>query len=270
MTAAKRLDPDNDHWHWLAADLRVWRLERNLTQTALGELLGVTKSHVSNWESARENLPVKHAETLDRIWRTRGHFARLRRLAERTHDPGWWSQYTPLEAKASCVSYWALAIIPGLLQTEDYARALLDEGQIIEDVEAAVHARMARQEILERERPPELRVLINEAALDQPVGGAQVMRRQLAHLVTLSHKRNVILRTVPRAVGAHIGLDGSFTLLTGRKWSAAYMEANTGGRLTHDPTMLDDFARRFDLIGAEASSASTSRSHIARIMEAMQ
>jgi transcriptional regulator with XRE-family HTH domain len=270
MTSANDLDPDNNHWHWLAADLRIWRLERNLTQAALGELLGVTKAHVSNWESARENLPLKHAETLDSIWRTRGHFVRLRRLAERTHDPGWWAQYTPLEAKASRVSYWALAIIPGLLQTEDYARTLLDEGQIIEDVDAAVNTRMARQEILEREKPPELRVLINEAALDQPVGGPEIMRHQLDHLVTLSHRRNVILRTVPRAVGAHIGLDGSFTVLTGQKWSAAYMEANTGGRLTHDPTMLDDFARRFDLIGAEALSASASRSHIARIMEAMQ
>ncbi|MGI5324190.1 helix-turn-helix domain-containing protein [Actinomadura nitritigenes] len=270
MTSANNLDPDNNHWHWLATDLRIWRLERNLTQAGLGELLGVTKAHVSNWESARENLPLKHAETLDYIWRTRGHFVRLRRLAERTHDPGWWAQYTPLEAKASRVSYWALAIIPGLLQTEDYARTLIEGGQTIADVDAAVQARMARQEILRRAEPPELRVLINEAALDHPVGGPEVMREQLAHLLTLSHDRNVILRTVPRIVGSHVGLDGSFIVLAGRNWSAAYMEANTGGRLTHDPTMLDDFARRFDLIGAEALSASASRSHIARIMEAMQ
>ncbi|WP_433476020.1 helix-turn-helix domain-containing protein [Spirillospora sp. CA-142024] len=270
MPSANELDPDNDHWHWLACDLRIWRIERNMTQAALGEMLGVTKSHVSNWESGRENIPMKHAETLDLIWRARGHFARLRRLAEKSHDPGWWSQYTPLEAKASRVSYWALAIVPGLLQTRDYAHALLEDGQIIEDVEATVAARMARQEILERERPPELRVLISEAALEQPVGGAEVMRQQLAHLITLSSRRNVILRAIPRTVGAHIGLDGSFTLLTGERWSAAYMEANTGGRLTHDPTMLEDFVRRFDLIGAEALSASASRSHIARIMEAMQ
>ncbi|GGQ23911.1 transcriptional regulator with XRE-family HTH domain [Actinomadura coerulea] len=270
MTSANDLDPDNNNWHWLASDLRIWRTERNMTQEALGNLLGVTKAHVSNWESGRENMPMKHAETLDLIWRARGHFARLRRLAERTHDPGWWSQYIPLEAKASRVSYWALAIIPGLLQTEDYARTLLEDGQIIEDVEAAVTARMARQAVLERERPPELRILLNEAALEQPVGGPEVMRQQLAHLMTLSHRRNVILRTVPRNVGAHIGLDGSFTLLSGGNWSAAYMEANTGGRLTHDPTMLDDFVRRFDLIGSEALSASASRSHVARIMEAMK
>lgn len=241
-----------------------------MTQTAVGKILGVTKTQVSNWESARENLPMRHAETLDRVWRTYGHFARLRRLAEREHDPGWWSQYTPIEAQASRVRYWALAIIPGLLQTEDYARALLEGGQIIEDVEATVSARMARQEVLNRSNPPELRALINEAALDQPVGGAEVMREQLSHLIALSHRRNVILRTVPRSVGAHIGLDGSFTLLTWGNRSAAYMEANTGGRLTYDPASLDDFERRFDLIGSEASSASASRGHVARIMEAMQ
>jgi transcriptional regulator with XRE-family HTH domain len=270
MASRKDLDPDNNHWHWLAADLRVWRTERNMTQPAVGRLLGVTKTQVSNWESARENLPMKHAEALDGIWRTCGHFARIRRLAEREHDPGWWSQYTPIEARASRVCYWALAIIPGLLQTEDYARALLEEGRIIEDVEATVSARMARQEVLSRDRPPELRVLINESVLDQPVGGPEVMKQQLAHLITLSHRRNVILRTVPRCVGAHIGLDGSFTLLAWGNKSAAYMEANTGGRLTHDPTSLDDFERRFDLIGSEALSASDSRGHIARIMEAMQ
>ncbi|XRQ05932.1 helix-turn-helix transcriptional regulator [Actinomadura welshii] len=70
MAIRNDLDPDNSHWHWLAADLRVWRIERNMTQSAVGQLLGVTKTQVSNWESARENLPMKHAETLDRIWRT--------------------------------------------------------------------------------------------------------------------------------------------------------------------------------------------------------
>jgi transcriptional regulator with XRE-family HTH domain len=241
-----------------------------MTQTDVGKILGVTKTQVSNWESARENLPLKHAETLDRVWRTYGHFTRLRRLAERAHDPGWWHQYTPIEATASRICYWALAIIPGLLQTPDYARSLLEDGQIIEDVEATVDARMARQAVLSRDRPPELRALINESALDQPVGGPEVMREQLAHLITLSHRRNVILRVVPRRVGAHIGLDGSFILLTEAKQSAAYTEANAGGRLTHDPTGLDDFQRRFDLIGSEALSASASRAHITKIMEAMQ
>lgn len=269
MAARNDLDPDTSHWDWLASDLRVWRTERNMTQAAVGKILGVTKTQVSNWESARENLPSKHAETLDMVWRTDGHFARLRRLAERAHDPGWWSQYTPIEAQASRICYWALAIIPGLLQTEDYARALLENGQIIEDVEATVGARMARQEVLSRDTPPELRALINESALDQPVGGPEVMREQLVHLMKLSHWRNVILRVVPRSVGAHIGLDGSFAILTGAKDSAGYMDANTGGRLTHDPTRLDDLHRRFDLIGSEALSASASRGHIERIMEAM-
>ncbi|MEU8343171.1 DUF5753 domain-containing protein [Spirillospora sp. NPDC048832] len=207
---------------------------------------------------------------MDRVWRTCGHFTRLRRLAERAHDPGWWNQYTPIEARASRICYWALAIIPGLLQTPDYARALLEDGQIIEDVEATVAARMARQEVLNRDRPPELRALINESALDQPVGGPEVMRDQLAHLIALSHRRNIILRAVPRNVGAHIGLDGSFVILNAAKDSAAYADANTGGRLIHDPTGLDDLHRRFDLIGSEAMSASGSRSYIAQIMEAMQ
>ncbi|NKZ06619.1 helix-turn-helix domain-containing protein [Actinomadura latina] len=270
MSARNDLDPDHDHWHWLASDLRIWRVERNMTQTDVGRILGVTKTQVSNWESARENLPLKHAETLDRVWRTYGHFTRLRRLAERTHDPGWWNQYTPIEAQASRICYWALAIIPGLLQTPDYARALLEDGQIIEDVEATVDARMARQAVLSRDRPPELRALINESALDQPVGGPEVMREQLAHLITLSHRRNIILRVVRRSVGAHIGLDGSFAILDGTKDSAAYMDANTGGRLTQDSTRLDDLHWRFDLIGSEALSASASRVHIAQIMEAMQ
>lgn len=129
---------------------------------------------------------------------------------------------------------------------------------------------MARQEVLSRDRPPELRALINESALDQPVGGPEVMREQLAHLIALSHRRNVILRVAARSVGAHIGLDGSFAILDGPRDSAAYMDANTGGRLTQDPTRMDDLHWRFDLIGSEALSASASRVRIAQIMEAMQ
>ncbi|TDC36452.1 XRE family transcriptional regulator [Actinomadura sp. KC345] len=70
MARADNLDPDHNPWHWLAVDLRIWRIERNLSQAEVGRMCGVDNSRVANWESASAKLPQMHAETLDRVWKT--------------------------------------------------------------------------------------------------------------------------------------------------------------------------------------------------------
>ncbi|WP_422389386.1 helix-turn-helix domain-containing protein [Actinomadura luteofluorescens] len=89
MARVDRLDPDHNLWHWLSVDLRVWREERNLSQVDVAQICGVDNSTVSNWESGSAKIPQRHTETLDRVWRTRGHFTRLRGLADSSHDPNW-------------------------------------------------------------------------------------------------------------------------------------------------------------------------------------
>lgn len=239
-----------------------------MTQTDVGKIISVTKQQVHNLESGIRKPSKKQTETLARIWNTGGHFGRLRKYAEEGHDPDWFRTFTLYEASACTIKTYTLSVVHGLLQTPDYARALLIAGRV-DDVDAALAARMARQEILSRRTPPELWALINESVLDQPVGGADVMRRQLAHLQSLSRLPHIVLRVVPRRVGAHMGLDGSFTVISTKSENVAYLEAFGGGRLAQESAEVAEFALRFDRIGADAMSRTDSRLFIQQVMEGM-
>ncbi|WP_433466094.1 helix-turn-helix domain-containing protein [Spirillospora sp. CA-128828] len=269
MARADHLDPDHNLWHWLAVDLRVWREERNLSQADLARICGVDNSTVSNWESGSAKIPQKRTETLDRVWRTRGHFARLHRLADSSHDPNWFQQFTAYERRAAVVSPYAALLVPALLQTPEYARALIVSGQMIDDVDAAVEERMARQEILERSDPPNLWVLIKESVLWDFIGSPEIMRKQLTHLLDMSQRRGIVIRVIPRSVGAHPGVDGSFTILDVNGAEVAWSEAVGGGRLVMDSTNVREYRVRYDRIGADALSRDSTRSLVAEVLEAI-
>lgn len=241
-----------------------------MSGSRLGALLDCDRSTVSRYESGMCKLPEKHAKLLDREWQTDGLLAHLVRFARAGHDPDWWRSFTEYEAKATQIKDYAALVVPGLLQTPDYARALLVAGQVVDDVEATVATRIARQEVLNRPNPVQLWALVKQSVLDEPIGGAQVMREQLAHLIEMSRRPRVYLRVVPRSVGAHVGLDGSFSIMLGPAGNVAYMEAVGGGRLSLDPSELARFTVRFDQIGADALSRDASRDLIADIMETMR
>ena len=270
MARADNLDPDNNPWHWLAVDLRVWRLERNLSQADVGRLCGVDNSRVANWESASAKLPQTHAETLDRVWKTKGHFARLRRLAESAHDPNWFDQYTRYEERAEAISAYSALVVHALFQTEDYARALIQGAQVVDDVEGTLAARMARQRLLNAREVPDLRLLVRQSVLEDPVGGPDVMRAQLGHLLDLSHRRGIVVRALPKATAAHPGIDGSFTILRIGQTEHGWSPAVHGGRLVSDPAKIRDYRLRWDLIGDDALSRDSTRNLLRELMEAMR
>jgi transcriptional regulator with XRE-family HTH domain len=268
MSARELLDPENSLWDLIAVQLRRYREDRKVSGSALGVLLDLDRSSVSRLESGSMKLQEKHAKILDREWDTEKLFTHLVRFARAGHDPNWWRSYTTYEAAATHLKTYAALVIPGLLQTPDYARALLVAGQVVEDVEASVAARMARQEILNRPKPVQLWALVKQSVLEDPVGGPEVMRAQLAHLLEMSRCPNIFLRVVPRSVGAHVGLDGSFSLMIGPNASVAYMEAVGGGRLSLDPAEVARFTVRFDQIGADALSRDATRTLIEQLLEA--
>ncbi|MFD0856536.1 helix-turn-helix transcriptional regulator [Actinomadura adrarensis] len=267
MASLPGVNPDDSLWAWLAYDLRRYRELRGLTQTQVGKIIGVTKQQVHNLESGYRKPNKEQTETLDALWDTGGHFTRLRKFAEAGHDPDWFRTFTRYEADARIIKSYTLAIVHGLLQTPDYARALLIAGGV-PNVDALVEARMARKEILSRE--PEVWALINEAVLDQPVGGQKVMRAQLAHILEFSWRPNVWMRVIPRRVGAHIGLDGSFTVISTRSEMVAFSDAFKGGRLAQETAEVEWFAQRFDQIGADALGRSDSRTLVEQVMEGMR
>lgn len=270
MVARELLDPDGSLWHWIAADLHFYRAKHKMTLDQLGEVMSLKKAAVSNLEAARPGfrLQQRQAEALDTLWGLNGHFSRLLRYAHRMHSPEWFRDFTELEKHANKIKLYEVALVPGLLQTEGYARTLLSSGPVV-NVDRAVSARLTRQKILTSDNPPELWVLLNQSALEQPVGGPEIMRGQLQHLLDCTQRHNTIIRVVPRSIGAHMGLDGAFSIIYTKKTRAAYMDAIGGGRLSDDPAVVDEHELCFDRIGADALSRESTRQMITKQIEAM-
>ncbi|MFC6879021.1 MULTISPECIES: DUF5753 domain-containing protein [Actinomadura] len=154
---------------------------------------------------------------------------------------------------------------------EDYARGLFEAGDP-DDVDRLLRERIERQLVLRETPPPHLSVILSQNALEWPVGSPDIMRRQLAHLLAAGEQWNVVLRVVPRnwETGAYLGLDGSFTRLSGADYGeVAYTESPEGGRLVSLAEDVRKFAVRHDRISAKALPAGASRDLIWNVMEAM-
>jgi transcriptional regulator with XRE-family HTH domain len=265
---ADSINPDASLWHWLAFDLRRYRQARKQSVTEVGRIMGVARTSVSNFEAMRRRPDVDHMKRLDATWLTGGHFLRLLTFARLNHDPNWFKEHLLYEARARVLRIFEPLIVPGLFQTEDYARTVLvAEGA--EDVATDLQIRITRQEILHRKNPPRVHVLLDEGVIDRQVGGPSIMRDQLTHLLAVSEPGGpVTVRAVPRSAGYHRGLKGAFKIMTcDPEGDIAYTEASEGGRLVLDGTGVARFVTRFDEIGADALSRSTSRDLIKRVME---
>jgi hypothetical protein len=264
------LDPDSSIWHWIAVDLWFQRTKRKQTLAEIGGVVGLSVGAVSNLEAARAGFKLsdRQAKSLDEFWDLNGHFQRLLRYARTGHQADWLREHLSFEARATVIKVYALAVVPGLLQTEAYARRLFTYTGS-KEVEAQVEARMARQERLFGPNPPVLWVLLDEGVLDRPVGGSELMHEQLVKLLELSGLHHVIVRVVPRSAGFNLGLEGSFKVLNVDGADLIYTEARGGGRLSLHGADVRSFNDAFDRIGAEALDQRSSRDLIRQIMEAM-
>lgn len=265
MALRESLDPRSSLHHWIAIELRKHRDLHGMTQLEVGKVAGITKSVVSNLENGRPpfKLGARSATALDDHWQTGGLFANLVHWSASTKDSDWFRSLRDREAKGGVISVYEALVIPGLLQTEDYSRALLGAG-FVKDLERQLAGRRKRQELLRGHTPPQVWALIPETVLDTPVGGNAVMVAQLAALLEDSLQPHIIVRVVPRATGAHVGLGGSFQVMTGGTApDAVYTDACGVGRLAQEAREVAEFRVRFDRIGADALTRDASRQHIA-------
>ncbi|WP_433326114.1 helix-turn-helix domain-containing protein [Spirillospora sp. CA-294931] len=223
-------DPRGSMWDWIAYQLRFLRRQHAWSGGTLADLLNCARSSISRLETGEAKLTPDQAAKIDDAWNTGGLFGIMVYYATLGHDPDWFKAHLELEAKASVLRIYELAVVPGLLQTEDYARALFRSFGS-KNVEAQVAQRMNRQRVLRRQDPPTLWVLLAEPVLEWQVGGSEVMRDQLGHLREVSELPNVILRVVPKIEGAHPGLGGAFKIMKVGAVDLVYTEAMGGGRL---------------------------------------
>jgi transcriptional regulator with XRE-family HTH domain len=259
------LNPDRSIWDYIAVTLREERERRGLSGNKLAGEIGCDRSYVSRVENGHIHLSVAYARKIDALWGTRYEW--LVMLASASDEGDWFTGLVEYEGRATHHRMWEALIIPGLLQTPDYARAALSAG-LVDDVEAALEQRLARQRaVWDTPQPPHVSAIVNWGVFEQPVGGSEIMRGQLAYLLELGERPNVTVRVLGKHVGANIGQDGSFTLLGVDGRDVAFATAPERGRLVTNPSEVQRFQVRYDRIANIAANRSDSRTVIERAME---
>ncbi|MEW2418511.1 helix-turn-helix transcriptional regulator [Streptomyces sp. NPDC046866] len=233
------------------------RTAKGLTQRALAEKAIVDIETLASIEQGRRVLMPDVAERLDRILGLPGLLTvAANRLPEVDMIPAWAEEYMEREAEALALSWFDTLAVPGLLQTEEYARAVLScrvpfIGE--EKIELQTARRMKRQEILRRPIPPTLSFVICEGALRDRIGGDAVYREQLRHLRACADRPAISIQVLPLGITAHAGLDGPFTLLeTPEHQLLAYSETQRGSILVRDPNEVSILSQKYAMLRSQA------------------
>jgi transcriptional regulator with XRE-family HTH domain len=223
--------------------LKFHRERAGLSQTELAALSNYSNTVINKIEKGDRPPAEGFPERMDAIPQldTHGDLARLwgwlADSARHRAYPGWFDRWPDFEAQAVTLRWFELITVPGLLQTPEYARAVLRTrvNTTDDEIEDMVEARMARQPVLTRDKPPTLWAVIAEPVLRCPVGGTHVMREQLDKLVEASRLSNVIIQVVPTAQGAHEGFRGPFIIADFTDHpSVAYQDTAVRGMIVDD------------------------------------
>ncbi len=213
----------------LGSQLRRLREARGITRDEAGYHIRASESKISRMELGRVSFKVRDVEDLLSLYKVNAESERgpLLAMANAANLPGWWHSYGDvladwfqpylgLEEAASVVRTYEVQFVPGLLQTADYARAVVtrgNQGAPAAQIESRVQLRMARQQVLTRPSPPQVWAVLDEAALRRPIGGPEVMRAQLQALIDISQLDNVTVQVTLFRSGGHAAEGGAFTIL---------------------------------------------------------
>ncbi|WP_406727705.1 helix-turn-helix transcriptional regulator [Streptomyces sp. GD-15H] len=267
MVNIQSLDPTASPLDYYGWELRRQREAHGLKQGQLGEIIFCTGSLIGQIETTKKVPTRDFSERVDAALGTDGIFSRLIGLVLRSQLPTWFQPHAEMEARATYLSTYQAQLVYGLLQTKEYARAVLTTG-MPDDLDGLVAARMERQRILEREQPPLTWAILDEAVLLRPIGGHEVMRRQLAHLLEFTRHRWVHVQVLPNAAGEHVGIDGAFTVMRfNDDPDIIYTEDLISGHMTANPETLREASLRYARLQAAALSVEDSAALIARVME---
>jgi transcriptional regulator with XRE-family HTH domain len=261
--------------------LRRIREDRNLSTHAAARLLNRSQASISKLETGHRGIHRPSLENMLDRYGVQDEQLRetLFRLAREARQKGWWQSYggtlSPedmdfigLEADSASIRFFELILIPGLLQTEAYARALIGQGGFSSDlrlVDRLVEIRMKRQRVLTRPEPPEVCAVLDEAALRRQVGGPEVMRAQLRHLIEASHQPRVSLQVLPFAAGSYLGMAGAFIVMDVGEhghFQVAKIDSLTEMSYREEPQQVRTYTAIFDRLRANALPEADTRALI--------
>jgi transcriptional regulator with XRE-family HTH domain len=250
-------DPETNAAAFLGAELRRARMAAGIkSQDKLAQMLGYDRSVIAKAETGERPPSEDVMEALVKTLGLGQVVTRLALLARRsTGIPAWFLDWVAIERDAVTLHTWQSALIPGLLQTPEYARAVLTSWRLDTDgdIEAKLAARTGRQAILDRDDPPDLCALLDESVLHRCIGSAAIMAGQLEHLAQAARRPNVTIQLVPEQAGAYAGLSGAFwvaTAATGQQ--AAHLETGVQGMTVIEPALVRKAARLFEMLRSDA------------------
>ena len=271
----------------LALELRRLREAARLTCEEVAEHLECSASKISRVETGRVSVSPRDVRDMLELYGVPAEQREsLVQLARDSRQKGWWHAYSDtmqpqmatyigLESAASEIRIYEVSLIPGLLQTEDYARAVIRAGMVnspAEDIERRVSLLMARQPAVVRDDPPKVWAVLDEAALRRRVGGSGLMRLQLEHLLAQAALPNVAVQVIPFAGGAHPAMGRPFIILVFPErvdTDVVYLEDLTSALYLEDVAEVDRYNVFFNHLRATALSFDDSAALITSVLKEM-
>jgi transcriptional regulator with XRE-family HTH domain len=255
-----------------ANQLRGWRTKRGWSQVELAEKLRYSNALVSQVEREEKPPSAVFAARCDEVFATPATFADLQELVAREAWPSYFAPVIDAETKATQIHEWEQRVVPGLLQTEEYARSVIRAGQprlSPDELERRVAMRMERQAIFARETGrPMYWVVIHEGMLRHIVGSLEVMRAQLDRLVDAANSPDIVIQVLPYSASDHPGTDGPILVFDFTDApSSGYTECKGGGMIVERPEQVTGLAISMNLIRAVALSPRESVRYIVKIRD---
>jgi transcriptional regulator with XRE-family HTH domain len=261
----------------LGAQLRRLREAAEISRADAGYTIRGSESKISRLELGRVSLKERDVADLLTMYGVsdEGERSAFLGMVKRSNEPGWWHRYTDLvpdwfsdyvglEEDASRILTYELQFVPGLMQTEDYARAIASHGRPElsgKDVERRVALRMRRQKVLARPGAPRLWGVIDESVLHRPIGGRDVMLAQVEHLLNLTRQPQVTLQVVPYRLSGYAA-EGPFTMLRFAEPELpdlVYIEHLAGALYLDKPVEVELYSRVFDRLTVDAETPGNTR-----------
>jgi transcriptional regulator with XRE-family HTH domain len=268
-------DPRNDLGAWLGEELHRARVAVGYSsQDRLARELGFDRTVIAKAETGArppsEDVAARLAELFPGL--CNGLYVQLAGVARRTVAPvpGWFTDWLAREGEATSIRIWQPIIIPGLLQTADYARALYVGGRasMTDDaLEELVAARLTRQAVLDKPDPPHIWMVLDEPVLHRFIGTPKTMHDQLLHLADMAERPYVSIQVVPASVGAHAGLTCAFMIGSADSAPDLLLVEAIEDHTIRDSEVVQKAAVAFDLVRGDALPRGASRDLILKVAE---
>jgi transcriptional regulator with XRE-family HTH domain len=261
----------------LGARLRRLREAAEISRAEAGYAIRGSESKISRLELGRVSFKARDVADLLTMYGVTDPEKReaFLEMVKRSNEPGWWHRYTDLvadwfqdylglEESALRIQTWEQQFVPGLMQTEGYAKAIMTHGWsplASQNVQRQVTVRMRRQELLARPNPPKLWAVIDESVLHRPIGGKRVMLAQIEHLLALTKRPNITLQVVPYQLSGYAA-EGSFTLLRFAEPElpdVVYIEHLSGALYLDKQPDTEQYSRVFDRLTVDAHTPDHTR-----------